>query len=311
MKIMILGAGAVGGYFGGRLAASGEDVTFLLREKRARQLADGLRIESPCGDVHLAVQTVLPGEAAPPPDIIMLACKAYGLTEAMEAIAPHIHPDTVILPVLNGLNHIPLLASRFSEARIWGGVAHIVATLAPDGRVLHLNDHHRLTLGPRSDDGSLMLAERFVEAGQRAGYDSRLGPDILQDLWDKWVFLASLAAATTLIRAPIGQIMATDLGEALLTGLLGEITRIAEAEGHRPAEKRLATARAVLTEPDSGLTASMLRDMQAGSPTEAEHIIGDLVRRAAAHALETPLLDIAWVNLQSHEAGVADPGATP
>lgn len=303
MKIMILGAGAVGGYFGGRLAASGADVTFLVREGRARQLQDGLRIKSPCGDAHLAVRTLLPGEAAPPPDIIMLACKAYGLTAAMETIAPHIHEDTVILPVLNGMNHIPLLASRFSEARIWGGVAHIVATLAEDGRVLHMNEVHRLTIGPRGDDGSLMLAEHFVEAGQRAGYDSRLSGDILQDLWDKWVFLASLAAATTLIRAPIGQILEADAGEALLMGLLDEITRIAEAEGHHPEERTLATARAVLTERGSKLTASMLRDMQAGSPTEGEHVIGDLVRRAAAHGIETPLLEIAWVNLQSHEAG--------
>src|SRR5690625_2127628 len=303
MKIMILDADAVGGYFGGRLAASGADVTFHVREGRARQLEDGLRIESPCGDARLPVRTLLPGEAAPPPDIIMLACKAYGLTAAMETIAPHIHEDTVILPVLNGMNHIPLLASRFSEARIWGGVAHIVATLAEDGRVLHMNEVHRLTIGPRGDDGSLMLAERLVEAGRQAGYDSRLSGDVLQDLWDKWVFLASLAAATTLFRAPIGQILHADAGEALLMGLLDEIAGIAAAEGHRPGEKTLATARAVLTERGSKLTASMLRDMQAGSPTEGEHVIGDLVRRAAAHGIETPLLEVEWVNLQSHEAG--------
>lgn len=302
MKIMVLGAGAVGGYFGGRLAESGADVTFLVREGRARQLADGLRIESPCGDARVPVRTILPGEAAPAPDIIMLACKAYGLPEAMEAIAQHIHERTVILPVLNGLNHIPLLASRFSEARIWGGVAHIVATLGQEGQVLHMNEVHRLTVGPRGDDGSLMLAEQFVEAGRRAGYDSRLGSDILQELWDKWVFLAALAAATTLIRASIGQIMATERGERLSLGLLDEITSVAEAEGHRPAEARLASARAILTERGSRLTASMLRDMQAGKRTEAEHVIGDLIRRAEAHGIETPLLEVAWVNLQNHEA---------
>src|SRR5690606_1118860 len=139
MRIMILGAGAAGGYFGGRLAAAGEDVTFLVRENRARQLADGLRIESPEGDATVPVKVVTPGQDAPHPDIIMVACKSYGLTGAMEAIAPHIRSETVILPVLNGLNHVPLLASRFSEAYVWGGVAHSGATLGPDGSVRHLN----------------------------------------------------------------------------------------------------------------------------------------------------------------------------
>lgn len=303
MRIMVLGAGAVGGYFGGRLAAAGEDVTFLVRENRARRLAEGLRIESRFTDVTVPVQTVKPGESAPRPDIIMVACKAYGLTGAMEAIAPHIRSETVILPVLNGLNHVPLLASRFSEAIVWGGVAHIGATLGPDGEVKHLNDIHRLTVGPRSDQGSIVLAERFVEAGRRAGYDSRLSPDIVQELWDKWVFLATLAAATTLIGAPVGRICSTDRGEALMSGLLDECARVAEAEGRRPAEDRLAATRRALTDRTSGFTASMLRDMAAGGPTEADHVVGDLIRRADAHGLPTPLLDVAWVNLQVYEAG--------
>ena len=123
MRILVLGAGAVGGYFGGRLAAAGEDVSFLVRPERARQLADGLKIESPHGNLNIPVQTFTAGEAAPAPEIIMLACKSYGLVGALEAIAPHIRSGTVILPVLNGLNHIPVIASRFSEAVVWGGVA--------------------------------------------------------------------------------------------------------------------------------------------------------------------------------------------
>lgn len=306
MRIMILGAGAVGGYYGGRLAAAGEDVTFLVRENRARQLADGLKIESPYGDAMVPVKTIVSGTSGqdtPPPDIIMLACKAYGLSGAMEAIAPHIRAGTVILPVLNGLNHVPTLASRFSGACIWGGVAHIGATLGPDGTVRHLNKLHRLTVGPRSDDGTLDLARQLASAGERAGYESKLSRNVVQDLWDKWVFLATLAAATTLTRAPVGRIVSADGGEALMTGLLDEITRIADAEGHRPADNRLEVARKTLTDRASGFTASMLRDMEGGGPTEGEHVIGDLVRRAAAHGLDVPLLEISWVNLQAHEAG--------
>jgi 2-dehydropantoate 2-reductase len=302
MRIMVLGAGAVGGYFGGRLAAAGEDVTFLVREGRARQLADGLRIESPHGDATVPVQVVEAGQAAPTPDIIMVACKSYGLWDAMEAIAPHIRSETVILPVLNGLNHIPVLASRFSEAIIWGGVAQIGATLAPDGTVRHMSDFHALTVGPRGDDGTIVLAERFVEALQRAGTQGRLSRHIIQDLWDKWVFLAALAAATCLVRAPVGRILAAD-GERLVLALLDECTRIAEAEGHRPAEEPMRRYRQILTAPGSEMTASMQRDMAAGGPTEADHIIGDLIRRGDAHGIDTPMLAVAWTNLQVYEAG--------
>lgn len=302
MRILVLGAGAVGGYFGGRLAQAGEDVTFLVRGNRARELAGGLRIESPHGDAVVPVQVIEAGQAAPRPDIIMLACKSYGLTGALEAIAPHIRSETVILPVLNGLNHVPLIASRFSEAVVWGGVAHIGATLAPDGTVRHLNDIHRLTVGPRGDDGTIVLAERFVEAGQRAGYDSRLSRDIIQELWDKWVMLASLAAATCLIRASVGRIVAADGGAAMMLEIVDECVRIAEAEGHRPAGDRIDATRQMLTQPGSAFTASMLRDMEAGGPTEADHVIGDLIRRGAAHGLETPALATAWVNLQVYEA---------
>jgi 2-dehydropantoate 2-reductase len=309
MRILVLGAGAVGGYFGGRLAAAGEDVTFLVRAERARQLEGGLRIESPLGDATIPVRTIESGQgtgqAAPRPDIIMLACKSYGLTGALEAIAPYIRSETVILPVLNGLNHVPLIASRFSEAIVWGGVAHIGAALAPDGTVRHLNEIHRLTVGPRGDDGTIVLAERFVEAGRRAGFDARLSRDILQELWDKWVMLAPLAAATCLIRASVGGIVATDGGERLMLDLIDECASIAEAEGHRPAEDRLGATRRMLTQPGSAFTASMLRDMAQGGPTEADHVIGDLVRRGAAHGLETPTLAIAWTNLQAYEAGRA------
>ena len=305
MRILVLGAGAVGGYFGGRLAQAGEDVTFLVRGDRARQLAGGLRIESPHGDATVPVQVIESGQAAPRPDIIMLACKSYGLTGALEAIAPHIRSETVILPVLNGLNHVPLIASRFSEAVVWGGVAHIGATLAPDGTVRHLNDIHRLTVGPRGDDGTIVLAERFVEAGQRAGYDSRLSRDIIQELWDKWVMLAPLAAATCLVRASVGRIVAADGGEAMMLEIVAECVRIAEAEGHRPAGDRIDATRRMLTQPGSAFTASMLRDMEAGGQTEADHVIGDLIRRGAAHGLETPALATAWVNLQVYEAGRA------
>jgi 2-dehydropantoate 2-reductase len=304
MRILFLGAGAVGGYFGGRLAAAGRDVTFLVRPGRAEELAPGLRILSRLGDATVPVQTLQAGEEADPFDIIVIACKSYGLDGALDAIAPHVRAGTVLLPLLNGIDHIERIAARFPEAVTWGGIAHIGATLHQDGSVNHFNTLHRMTVGLRpGQEATEALARAFTEAGQAAGYDAVFAEDITQALWDKWVMLASLAAGTCLMRASVGRILETTYGGAVLTAIIDEVAAIAEAEGQLPAEKVLARTRATLSERGSAWTASMLRDMQAGYPTEADHIIGALLRRASAHGVEAPHLAAALTHLEVYEAG--------
>lgn len=303
MRILFLGAGAVGGYFGGRLTASGADVTFLVREGRRAQLADGLKIQSPHGDASVPVKTLVAGEAADPFDIIVLTCKAYGLPGALDAIAPHVRDGTVIVPLLNGVAHIEAIEARFPTATIWGGVAQIPARLLADGTVEHYGQVHSIIVGPRAgQEASAPLARALVEAGKAAGFGATLSETIEQELWDKWTFLATLAAATCLMRGSVGQIIETDHGEALILGLLGECAAVTTAEGHAPDDKRLGFYRNALTEKGSGFRASMLNDMEAGNPTEADHVLGDMIRRANRHAIETPMIRAAYSRMQVYEA---------
>jgi len=309
MRILILGAGGIGGYYGGRLVEaakdSGIDVTFLVRKARAEQLArDGLVIESPFGNVAQPVNAVTSCEGLAPPDIILLTCKAYALDGALEAIAPCVGPDTVILPLLNGVAHFQILEQRFPDTVLWGGTAHIGVTMTPDGVIKHLNKLHVIMFGPRDGVESEAAAE-FLAAFKSTPINARLSVNIVQDLWDKLVFLATLAGSTCLMRASIGAILETTDGRELILALLEECRTIAEAEGYAPDERRMLRYTEQLTEPGSPSTASMLRDIQRGSSTEAEHIIGDMVSRAETHQIATPVLRTAYTHLQAYEAGLA------
>jgi 2-dehydropantoate 2-reductase len=194
MRILIIGAGATGGYFGGRLLESGQDVTFLVRAGRAAQLSKhGLVIRSSMGDAVLpAPVTVQAGDVGGPYDLILLSCKAYHLPQVMEDMAPAVGPHTAILPVLNGMRHLDLLDACFGAERVLGGQCVIAATLDAEGVVRHLNQSHGLTFGERNGSRSDRV-ERIAKAMSQARFDSRLSTTILQDMWDKWVFLASLA----------------------------------------------------------------------------------------------------------------------
>lgn len=304
MRILFLGAGAVGGYFGGRLAEAGADVTFLVREVRAAQLAAGLKIESRLGDAQVPVKLITNGIAEAPFDVIFVACKSYGLDGALGAIAPHVGPETAIVPLLNGFDHIATIEARFPEATVWGGIAHIGATLGPAGEIKHLNKFNRLTVGVRpGQEATADRARAVIDLAATArGVEAVLAEDIVQALWDKWVMLASLAAGTCLMRATVGQILETAAGPALLAAIVDEVVAISEAEGQRPSDALVGNVRAMLSEKGSGWTASMLRDMEQGLPTEGDHILGGLLTRAAAHGVAAPHLAIAHAHVQCYEA---------
>ena len=303
MKILVLGAGGIGGYFGGRLAQAGADVTFLVRPNRAAQLADkGLVIKSPHGDVQRAVNTMLAEDLEPVYDLLMLACKAYDLETAITAITPAVGPHTAILPTLNGLRHIDVLQETFGAARVLGGLAQIAVTLTPEGEIRHLSDFHLLVFGERSG-GNSPRCEAFAHICAEANFASRPSDSINLELWEKFVFLATLAGMTCLMRASVGAIMRADDGEALMRDLLEECRRIAVAAGHPPRADIMARYAGLLTERGSNFAASMLRDIERGAPTEGEHIVGDMVRRGRTLGIVTPLLRTAWCSLQTYERG--------
>ena len=301
MRILVLGAGGIGGYYGARIQAAGGDVTFLVRPARAKQLdKDGLNVTSAFGDLHLVAQCVTREELKSPFDVVILSCKAFDLGSAMDAIAPAVGEGTVILPLLNGVRHIEALVERFGPGCVLGGVAAISVTLAPHGEIQHLNKMHRFITGARGTPAPAVL-EPLAKLLATAGFDFILSNNIDQALWDKFVFLTSLAGATCTLRASVGQILSTVAGETFITGLLDECASVAAASGHAVAEAQLAAYRNQLTEKGSGLMASMLRDVEKGGPTEADHILGDMVARAESHDIAAPWLRLAYSHLQAYD----------
>lgn len=304
MRILILGAGAIGGYFGARLQQAGADITFLVRPRRAAQLAEhGLVVRSPFGDVHLTPRTIEAADPAAPYDLVLLTCKAYDLDGALDAIAPAMGPDSHVLPLLNGLQHYERLTQAFGAQRVVGGCCSIPVTLAASGEVLHLAKMHRIAFGP--------LAQTSANAGAKlaqlhtllvaAGVDAVLAADAMQELWEKFVGLATLAAMTCLMRACAGDIVSTEEGGALMAEALQVAELTAAANGHPSRAAPAAGYRRMLLDPASTGVASMMRDLESGGRTEGRHVVADMLRRARAAGVEPGPFRAAWCHLESRE----------
>ena len=307
MRILVLGAGGTGGYFGGRLAHSGADVTFLVRPARAAQLeAHGLQIRSPLGDADFQVAHVVAEELAAlvaekPFDLVLLSCKAYDLGSSLDAIAPAVGPQTSVMPILNGLLHYAALDARFGHERVLGGLCFISAAKGAQGEILHLGRPASMTFGERSGQQASQHLAELARLCAAAGIDHQHAEDIAQAQWVKYSFLTALAAGTCLMRASVGDIIATDGGTGFMTGLYAECVAVAAAAGQAIPEKAQGIARGALTQAGSDVKASMLRDLEAGQRVEAAHIVGDMLQRARASALSAPLLATAWSHLQAYE----------
>ncbi len=301
MRILVVGAGAIGGYFGGRLLQAGRDVTFLVRPRRAALLGEhGLTIRSRFGDFHRPSPPVVTEDRLNAAfDLVILSCKAYDLDGAIASMAKAVGPQTAILPLLNGMRHLDVLADRFGAERVLGGLCVISTTLEASGAIVHLNDIHSLTFGELDGSRSQRI-EAIAAALSNAGFDAQLSAEIRQDMWEKWLFIATAAGITCLMRAAIGDIVAAG-GADLATGLLDECAAVATAQGFPPRQALLERARATVTAPGSPLTASMLRDIEGGMPVEGDHILGDLLRRAAK-ADDRSLLRIACLHVKSYAA---------
>ncbi len=309
MKILILGAGAIGGYVGGRLQQSGADVTFLVRPARRERLErDGLVIKSAKGDITQKVKTVLGGAEGGPYDVALLTCKAYDLESAIEAIAPAVGANTTVVPVLNGMRHIDLLAAKFGDAKVVGGLARVGVALSPDGVILHTSPFAAISFGERDGKPARPVLVELDAAIKKSGIDGGVHPHIVQDLWDKWIMLCSLAAMCCLMRGTAGDIMEADEGEAIMLETVGECRKVAAAAGCDPGEKGMATVRGYLTQKGSRFAASMLHDLEKASMVEADHVVGDMIARAKKAGIATPNLRMAYAHLQVYLARLARGG---
>lgn len=301
MRLLVVGAGSTGGYFGGRLAQAGREVAFLARPARAAKLKEtGLRIVSPHGDAALHPTVVTSETLAGPYDAILMTVKAYQLDAAMADVAPAVGPETMILPVLNGMRHMDLLAERFSPHNVVGGVLKVSTTLDDDGRIIQLSPMQELIYGEL--DGALTPRMRALDAFmQAAPIGARLSSAIGREMWEKWTLLASLGAITCLMRGTIGEIEACPGGADFARKLVEEVVSIVNAVGVPSSEGFISYAKAALTEKGSPLTSSMFRDLQRGGPIEGDAIVGDLLRRGAKVGINAPLLSAAYVHLAVHQ----------
>ena len=302
MRILIVGAGALGGYFGARLLEAKRDVTFLVRPRRAAQLAKtGLVVKSKLGDAHIANPPIVLAENITAPyDLILVGCKAYDLDSTMESFAAAVGPGTMILPILNGMKHIDSLSKRFGARHVLGGLCIISATLDEEGIVLHLNDLQILVYGELDGTRSARIeAIEKVFAGVQG--DVRSTTTIVQELWEKWVMIASLAGITSLMRALIGDIERAG-ASGVAIALFNECAAIATAAGYPPRQAVVDRAGVTLTMKGSSLTASMMKDIERGARTEGEHIIGDLIARRVGAGDERSLLDIVYAHLRTYES---------
>jgi 2-dehydropantoate 2-reductase len=304
MKVLVVGAGATGGYFGARLAQAGRDVTFLVRGKRAEALRKGgLRVVSPFGDFEVTPTVVTRDEIAGAYDVVLMTVKAFALDGAMADVAAAVGSQTMILPVLNGMRHMDLLAERFGHEAVIGGAIKIPATMDEDGRVVQLAKLHLMIFGELSGERTARILA-LAAVLENAGFEARLSETVLLEMWEKWVLLASLGGINALMRGNIGQVRAASGGEAFALAFIDECSAVAASCGFAPRPEFLAGTRAQLTEVDGAWTSSMYRDLCARLPVEAEQIVGDLFFRGAAKGVATPLLAAAWTNLDVYQRGL-------
>jgi 2-dehydropantoate 2-reductase len=293
MRLLVVGAGSTGGYFGGRLAAAGRDVTFLVRPRRFEQLrANGLKILSPHGDVNLTPKLILTGDGMMPYDAILLAVKAYSLDDC----APGVGPETMILPVLNGMKHVRAIRDRFGENALVGCVCKIASIIDDQGRIVQLTDLHSLSYGEMKGKPSERM-ERLDEFMKGAEFDATLSRNIEREMWEKWVMLAVIGAVTCLMRGTIGEVEAAQGGTIFALELLEEVVSTVTALGHPPSEEHIESMRKLVIAKGSATNSSMYRDLQRGGPVEADQILGDLIDLGRAVGVVAPLLSAAYTNL--------------
>jgi 2-dehydropantoate 2-reductase len=261
----------------------------------------GLVIKSPSGDVTLKEPPTVQADALKDKfDVVLLSCKAFDLDDAIKSFAPAVGDKTAIIPMLNGMKHLDVLDAKFGRAHVLGGLCAIAVTLNEKREVVQLQPMQSLTFGER--DGTMSDRVRAIaDAFAKSKCGATASENVIQDMWEKWVFLCSIAAATSLMRAPVGVIVASPGGRDFLAGILDECTAVAKAAGHEPGGPFFQRIKGMLTAEGSPMTASMFRDIKVGGKIEADHVVGDMIARAEAAKIPAPKLRVAYTHLKAYE----------
>ena len=304
MRILVIGAGATGGLFGARLATAGRDVTFLVRPKRAELLRErGLRVHGAGQDLVIEPKLLVAGEIDETYDVILVSVKAAGIDRAIEDFAPAVGPETLIMPFLNGMRHLDALDKRFGADRVLGGVVRVQTTVDANGDILRVGPLEDMVYGARAGTSPSRLTE-LHETLSGAGFPATLSEHIDADMWTKWVFIASLGGENCLLRGTVGEIVAAG-GAKFAAELVNECAAVAAAAGYPLPQQVHDGLSASATAEGSPAGTSMYRDLSNGYPTEAEHLLGDLLDRARQFDVRTPLLELATVSMRIYENRLA------
>ncbi|NMO51327.1 ketopantoate reductase family protein [Actinoplanes sp. TBRC 11911] len=302
MRTLFVGAGATGGYFGGRLASGGKDVTFLVRPGRAATLRErGLRIKSPGSETVVQPRLITADRVDGPYDLVVIAVKSYFLEQAMIDLAPAVGPSTVVVPLLNGMRHVEELVGAFGPERAWGGLCFVQATLNADGDVVRTGAMHRLGYGPLDGSADPRLPA-VTEALTGEEFDSHPSRTIVQDMWEKWQYLASMAAITTLMGGTTAEVNAVPGGAEFSARVVAEALAVLTAAGHDPRPGALTLLHDDTHTTTRQVSTSMYRDMVAGLPVEAEAVLGDFVNEAGKAGVPAPMFAAAYAHMRVYAA---------
>ena len=293
MRIAVIGAGAVGGYFGARIAAASGDKAEVLFLARGRHLEairqQGLFIESPAGNLRL---TDVPVTDAPagigPVDVVLFAVKLWDTETAAEACRPLLKPDTAVVSLQNGVTGVDTLRRMLGERHVAGGVAHIAATVAEPGLIRHTGTLARLTYGELNGAASARLSA-FHDLAARAGFDAILSDAILRVIWEKFAFLAPFSGVTALTRQPAGVIRRVPETRALFLDAVAEVARLARAREVDLGLDIVARIETLLDSLVPEMKSSMLNDLERGGRLELPWLSGAAVTLGAEAGVPTPV----------------------
>jgi 2-dehydropantoate 2-reductase len=303
MRICVIGVGGVGGYFGGRLAAAGNSVAFIARGASLDALLrDGLRVESPLGDIRLPEVEVTddPTEVGEV-DALVLGVKAWQVPEVAERLRPLIGETTAILPLQNGVEAADQLAAVHGVEHVLGGMCRIVAFVVEPGRIRHQGVEPFVALGELDNHRSERV-ERLAAAFADAGVDTKVSPDIQSSIWQKLLFVAPVSGLGAVTRTPVGELRSSPETYSMLREAMEEVEGLAVARGVALADDAIDKTLRFVDDLPAEVTSSMQRDIMDGRPSELEALNGAVVRFGREAGVATPVHRFIYASLAPMEA---------
>jgi len=301
MRIAVMAAGGVGGYFGARLAQAGHDVAFVARGRHLAAIRDrGLTVRSPGGDIHLAGVT-----ASDDPrslgrfDLVLFAVKLWDTEAAAAASLPLVAGGGVVIPFQNGVESIERVGAVIGAAQVLGGAAYIAATIAEPGVIVHTGQMARLRFGPVLP-AQEAVARAFFQACEDAGIDAELVADVRRVLWEKFVFLSALSGVTSATRQPVGAIRSDPDLRAVFEAAMAEAWAVGRARGVALAEDFVAQQMVLIDGLPAQMKSSMLNDLIAGNRLEAPWLSGAVARMAKEASLAAPVSATLFVTVKPY-----------